>query len=100
MDPHPGGPMVYLMIDNQTKASLSFSLYLNETPFACGYARVPAIGPNANVGINVPEGCYWPSAYVNDPKKPRALNGPAGCIHGDDKITLVVTYDGMRWLFP
>ena len=100
MAPNPGGPKIYLLIDNQTKASLSFSLYLNETAFACGFARLPAIGPNANVGVYLPAGCYWPSAYVNDAKKPRAHEGPLGCLNGDDKITIVITYDGMRWVWP
>ncbi len=101
MDPNPGGPKVYLVIDNRTKGSLTFSLYLNETPFACGFVRgVSFIGANDNVGINVPEGCYWPSAYINDPKKPRAIEGPQRCIHGNDKITLVADYDGFKWLFP
>ncbi len=100
MDPNWGGPSVYLMIKNETKGSLSLSLYLYETPFACGFVRLPQFGPNEDNGINVPEGCYWPSAYINDPKKPRSIEGPKACIHGNDKIELLVTYDGFRWLFP
>jgi hypothetical protein len=100
MEPNPGGPKVYVMIDNQVKASLSMSLYLSPTPFACGYARLPAIGPNANVGVNLPQGCYFPSAYINDPKKQRAIQGPSACIHGSDKITLTVNYEGFKWIFP
>jgi hypothetical protein len=100
MAPNPGGPKVYLMIDNQTKGSLSMSLYLSPTPFSCGFVPLPAIGPNANVGINVPEGCYFPSAYINDPKKQRAIQGPTACIHGNDKITLTVGYEGFKWNFP
>ncbi len=96
-----GGKSVYVVIDNQTKGPLTFSLYLNETPFACGFVPgVGYIGANQSVGVTVPEGCYWPSAYVNDPKKPRAHEGPLGCIHGDDKITIQVSYDGIRWVFP
>ena len=100
MDPNPGGPKTYLLIDNQTKGPLSMSLWLAETPFACGFARLPAIGPNENVGVTLPEGCYYPSAYVNDPKKPRSLSGPSFCIHGNDKITLIVTYDGFKVQYP
>ena len=101
MAPNPGGPIVYIVVDNQTKGSLTFSLYLNETPFSCGFVPgVGYIGANQSVGVHVPEGCYWPSAYVNDPKKPRAHNGPLGCVHGDDKITIQVSYDGIRWVWP
>lgn len=101
MAPGWGGKGVYIVIDNQTKGSLTFSLYLNETPFSCGFVPgVGYIGPNQSVGVTVPEGCYWPSAYVNDPKKPRAHEGPLGCAHGDDKITIAVSYDGIRWVWP
>lgn len=101
MAPNWGGPSVYVLIDNQTKGALTFSLYLNETPFSCGFVPgVGYVGPNQSIGVTIPEGCYWPSAYVNDPKKPRAHEGPLGCIHGDDKITIAISYDGIRWLFP
>jgi len=101
MDANPGGPKVYVLISNRTKGSLTFSLYLNETAFACGFVRgVSFIGQNDSVGVTIPEGCYWPAAYINDPKKPRSHSGPAGCLHGNDKITLVVDYDGIKWIFP
>lgn len=100
MAPNPGGPKVFLMIDNQVKAGLSMSLYLSPTPFSCGFVPLPTIGPNANISLDIPEGCYFPSAYINDPKKQRAIQGPTRCIHGTDKITLVVGYEGFKWIFP
>ena len=101
MAPNPGGPQVYVVIDNRTKGSLTFSLYLNETAFSCGFVPgVGYIGANQSIGVTIPEGCYWPSAWVNDPKKPRSHSGPQGCIHGDDKITIAVEYEGIRWIWP
>ena len=101
MNPKPGGPQVYVVIDNRTKGTLTFSLYLKETPFACGFVRgVSSIGSRSSLGVTIPEGCYWPSAYVNDPKKPASLSGPQACIHGNDKITIIVDYQGMKWVFP
>ena len=102
MDANPGGPKVYVVINNKTKAPLSISLYLSKTPFACGYARIQSPFPaGASIGYTLPEGCYFTSAYVNDPKKPRAIQGAKSqCLHGNDKITLVVTYDGFSWNFP
>ena len=100
MDPNPGGPKTYLIIDNRTKGWLSMSLWLSPTAFACGYARLPAIGASASVGVTLPDGCYYPSAYVNDPKKPRSLSGPSFCIHGGDKVTLTVTYEGFKTVYP
>ncbi len=101
MNPKPGGPQVYVVIDNRTKGPVTFSLYLNETAFACGFVRgVSSIGSKSSIGVTIPEGCYWPSAYVNDPKKPASLSGPQGCIHGNDKITIVIDYDGIRWVYP
>ncbi len=101
MAPGWGGPSGYILIDNQTKGTLTFSLYLNETAFSCGFVRgVSFIGANQSVGVTVPFGCYWPSAYVNDPKKPRAHDGPLGCITGSDKTTLIISYDGIKWVGP
>ena len=101
VDLKTGGPKVYVVIDNRIKASLTFSLYLNETAFSCGFVPgVGYIGANQSIGVTIPEGCYWPSAWVNDPKKPRSHSGPQGCIHGDDKITIAVEYEGIRWIWP
>jgi len=49
---------------------------------------------------SLPEGCYYPAVYINDPKKQRSLSGPSFCIHSTDKITLVVDYTGFKVLYP
>ena len=55
-----------------------------------------AFYPPAAAAVLAHEG----AAYVNDPKKPRSLSGPSFCIHGGDKVTLVVTYEGFKVQYP
>lgn len=101
MAPNPGGPKTYVVIKNLTSGSLTFSLYLSENAFSCGFVTgVSFIAAHDSVGVTIPEGCYYPSAYVNDPKKQRAHSGPSWCIHGVDKIEIQVDYSGIRWVFP
>ncbi len=99
LTPGWGGPAINLHIENLTKGSLTLSLYLNETPFACGYVS-PTIGAKGKVQLTLPEGCYWPSVYINDPKSPAAHSGPLLCMHGKAKITLIVDYPGFRVIWP
>lgn len=96
-----GGPKTFLLIKNLTAGSLTFSLYLTENDFACGWVPgVSFIAAHDSVGVTVPNGCYYPSAYVNDPKKQRAHSGPSWCIHGGDKIEIRVDYTNITWVFP
>ncbi|OGO75999.1 MAG: hypothetical protein A3K41_00645 [Chloroflexi bacterium RIFOXYD12_FULL_57_15] len=100
MAPNPGGPKSNLLIDNRTKAAINLSLWLSPTPFSCGYARLPTIASKGSYMASLPEGCYYPAVYINDPKKQRSLSGPSFCIHSTDKITLVVDYTGFKVLYP
>lgn len=100
MAPDPGGKKSNLLIDNRTKVAINLSLWLAPTAFACGFARLPTIGSRSSYTASLPEGCYYPSVYINDPKDPRSLSGPTFCIHSTDKITLRVDYDGFKVLYP
>lgn len=99
LNPGWGGPAINLQIENLTKGPLTLSLYLNETPFACGFVT-PSISARGKVQLTLPEGCYWPSVYINDPKNPAAHSGPLLCMHGKAKITLIVDYPGFRVIWP
>lgn len=94
-----GGPAINLQIQNRTRVTVTVSLYLNETPFACGFAT-PVVGGKSSVSLRLPEGCYWPAAYITDPKRQTSIAGPQGCLHGSFKITLIVDYPGFTWVFP
>jgi hypothetical protein len=100
MAPNPGGRKSNLLIDNRTKAAINLSLWLSPTAFACGFARLPTVGSKSSYMASLPEGCYYPSVYINDPKKPRSLAGPTFCIHSTDKITLIVDYEGFKVVYP
>lgn len=92
----PAGRPTIIKIENQTKGSLTLSLYLNKTPFAtCGY-RGYNIAKGGSVLINdLVQGCYNVSVYVNDPKTPSKSFG-YGCINDEDKWTFVVGPEVVR----
>jgi hypothetical protein len=91
-----------IIIINTTKASVTASLYLAKNEFGqCGYVSY-VIPPKQSVTVmNVlPYGCYYASAYVNDPKKPsNPSNGPA-CITGPDRTTFTISADRIQITGP
>jgi hypothetical protein len=99
VDMKAGGPKTALLIDNRTKDAVVFSLYLNENDFACGWVPgVSNIPKNANIGpLMLPNGCYYPSAYVGSKA---SLSGPSFCIHGGDKVTVIIEYGGIKIAYP
>lgn len=91
-----------IFIKNNTKAPVTVSLYLSKNDFGqCGFVSY-VLSPNQSVSVvnELPYGCYYASAYVNDPKKPsRATGGPA-CITGPDKTTFTVSADKIKVTGP
>jgi len=91
-----------ILIVNNTKATITFSLYLTKNAFGqCGYTSYVLARGNSIFLPNVlPLGCYYASAYINDPKKPtRVENGPT-CITGNDKTTFTVTTERLKVTGP
>lgn len=96
------GPTTTLAVNNNTKGSISGSVYLG-TPntFAqCGWISFGSIAKGQSGSISVPlvhtsmgDSCYWASAWVNDPKKQTQPNGGPFCIDSTLKWTLNVNYD-------
>lgn len=91
-----------IIIVNTTKSSITASLYLSKNDFGqCGYVSY-VINPMQSVTVmNVlPYGCYYASAYVNDPKKPSHPNGGPACITGPDRTTFTVSADQIKITGP
>ncbi len=96
------GPTASLQVNNNTKGSISGSVYLG-TPntFAqCGWISFGQIAKGQSSTISVPlvhtsmgDSCYWASAWVNDPKKQTQPNGGPYCIDSPQKWVLNVNYD-------
>ncbi len=96
------GPTTSLLVNNNTKGSISGSVYLG-TPntFAqCGWISFGSIAKGQSSTISVPlvhtnmgDSCYWASAWVNDPNKKTQPNGGPFCIDSTAKWTMNVGYD-------
>jgi len=86
-----------IKLENNTKADIIVSLYLNITPFGeCGF-RGYNLGPRDSILItDLPQGCYNVSVLVNDPKKPSKAFG-YGCINNTDKHTFQIDAESVRF---
>jgi hypothetical protein len=91
-----------ILIVNQTKGMVTFSLYLVKNVMGqCGYVGYTIAKGNSTMLANVlPNGCYYATAYVNDPKKPATLSRGPDCITGQDKTTYTITNDQIRLVGP
>jgi hypothetical protein len=91
-----------ILIVNDTKASITFSLYLAKNIYEqCGYVSyVIARGNSMLVSNTLPRGCYYGHAYIDDPKKPSQVSSGPTCITGVDKTTFTVTMDRLKVTGP
>ena len=94
-----GHPTI-ISLENNTKADLVVSLYLNKTPFGeCGY-RGYNIGPRDSVLItDLPQGCYNVGVFVEDPNKPTKAFG-YGCLNNPDKWTFQINAESVGFFGP
>ncbi|MBI5839397.1 MAG: hypothetical protein HZB19_04785 [Chloroflexi bacterium] len=95
------GPKVFVRLVNKTKGSVNVSMWLTEiTPFGeCGYYGT-SIAKGGSQNIDVLAGCYGLYAWVNDPNKPSTSSGPGFCVHGTDKITIEISADTFKVVYP
>lgn len=91
-----------ILIVNNTKASITFSLYLAKNIYGqCGYASyVIARGNSIFLNNVLPRGCYYGHAFIDDPKKPSQVSSGPDCITGSDKTTFTVTMDRLKVTGP
>ncbi len=108
MDVSQAGPKAPVLINNDTKGSITFTLYLGrKNSFAqCGYMSwVIAKGQSSTVSVpyarlNQGDPCYWASAFVNDPKHPSTPSNGPFCLNNPDKWTFDVSYDRIKLTPP
>lgn len=96
LPPNPDGPKIKtVLIVNNSGAQTNGSIYLSKTSFGqCGY-RGYSLGKSSSQSYtDLPLGCYWLYAWINDPKKPTTVSGGA-CITGPDKTTFTITRDAI-----
>lgn len=95
----PKGREAKIRLVNTTKANITVSIYLNETPdhFECGY-RVYNIASRGDLFItDLVQGCYNVWAFNDDQKTPVNAFG-FGCINNSDKWTIEISQDSVKGL--
>jgi hypothetical protein len=92
-----GGKPAKIKIQNDSGAPVSFSIYLNKTPFGdCGF-RSYTLGKGDSILItDLIQACYNVSAFINDPKKPTKSFGYA-CVNNPDKWTFFINRDNISY---
>jgi hypothetical protein len=97
----PKGRETIIRIVNTTKAAVTVSLYLNETPdhFECGYRSYNLSSRNDVVITDLVQGCYNLWAFNNDPKTPVNASG-FGCINNPDKWTFEISQGSIKFVGP
>ena len=97
----PKGRETIIRIVNTTKAAVTVSLYLNETPghFECGYRSYNLSGRNDVVITDLVQGCYNLWAFNNDPKILVNASG-FGCINNPDKWTFEISQGSIKFVGP
>jgi len=95
----PKGRPATIRLANTTRANITVSIYLNETPdhFECGY-RVYNIPSRGDIIISdLVQGCYNVWAFNNDQRTPVNAFG-FGCINNSDKWTFEISQDSIKSL--
>lgn len=97
----PKGRETIIRIVNTTKAAVTVSLYLNETPdhFECGYRSYNLSSRNDVVITDLVQGCYNLWAFNNDPKTLVNASG-FGCINNPDKWTFEISQGSIKFVGP
>ncbi len=109
MDASQAGPSAPVMVNNDTKGPITFTLYLGrKNSFGqCGYLSWGPIAKANSISVSVPyarlnqgDPCYWASAFVNDPKHQSTPSDGPFCLNNPDKWTFDITYDHIKLTPP
>ena len=95
------GRETIIRVVNDTKVTVTVSLYLNETAShgECGYRSFQLSKNNDIVFDDLVQGCYNLWAWSNDSKSPFRVSG-SGCINNPDKWTFEVRENTIKFTGP
>jgi hypothetical protein len=98
------GKPTHIKIQNMTKAPVTVSLYLSKESnvnLECGF-YVAQLSKNGSATVDyLPQGCYFGSAIINDPKKPtKSFSTDYACIHSDDLVIFQVGTEIIKVVWP
>jgi hypothetical protein len=92
------GPKANIAFVNSTKANITISFYLAKNKFGdCGFSsydltRLSSISLNEEL----PLGCYYTYAIINDPKNPSNITSGPDCITDQVKTTFTITNNSIK----
>lgn len=97
----PPGRTFIARIWNTNKAPIqgNVCLYADRGHGVTGIIGIQ-LGKNADIILNLPQGCYSSFFWVNDPKKPSQASGTALCANNGDKWTFKVGPTSVVMLAP
>jgi hypothetical protein len=97
MAQNPAGPRVTANLANTTNGDVILSLYLYKNDFGeCGY-RGFNLSPHDSVTVSdLPRGCYFAGAFVQDPKQKSKSFGVELCMTNGDHFNLAVGPDQIQ----
>ena len=98
----PKGRNTKIRIVNTTKAAVTVSVYLNETPDhnECGY-RSYSLAKNGEVVItDLVQGCYNLWAWSDNKKTPVNAASGTSCINNPDKWTFEIREQSIKFIGP
>jgi hypothetical protein len=100
LSPEKGRETVIRVV-NQTKVSVTVSMYLNETAAhgECGYRGFTLSKNNDIVYTDLVQGCYNLWAWSDDPKGKFNSSG-YGCINNPDKWTFEISASQIKFVGP
>jgi hypothetical protein len=91
MSQQPKGPLTSARLVNNTGGLVTLSLYLNKTVFGeCGYRSFRIDKHSSVIADDLPQGCYWAGAFVDDPKAKTKSFGDNLCINTPGRLTITV----------
>lgn len=101
MQKDPPGRTFIARIWNSTKAPVqgNVCLYEDRGHGVTGIIGIQ-LGKNADIILNLPQGCYSAFFWVNDPKKPTQASGSGLCANNTDKWTFKISETRVDMLAP
>ncbi len=102
LDVAEDGPKTTLLIRNNTKGPVTLTIgkSVKDKFGQCGYLSWSNIGSHQSIRVDVPQGCYWAYAWINDPKKATTVSGGGYCMNNSDKWTFDIGYDVIKLTPP
>lgn len=96
--PSPAGRPTRIQINNSTRASITLTIYLNETPHGeCGYRAYIMSALGTIVITDLVQGCYNLWARSSDPSTPVNAASPTSCINSPSTWTFQIEADRIKF---